>query len=299
MAALGTTVGVATLVVVGGAEPAAAKGANMFTVADRHEPGDTATLIGYTTGGRIGDPEDEGPFHAYLMVEAGSWPHYEEVMGGEETTLYDADDIPLGPVEMTETEAWGQPAVRASVTFQLPADLAPGEYNVLVCGGPCTSTGPGDLGSGYIAVGVDPFYRLERMWPPEEPAVSQLADDDLLLDAQGYLTEVADLRAEAAADRDAADHDGAADTATARRTATGDETAGASSPRHDRDDETDVAGIVPWLLGAVLLGAVGVTTTVWRARRHGAVATATSSSTAVDGGGGGDDDEAVGRGPGA
>lgn len=303
MAALGTVVGVAALVVVGDAQPAAAKGANMYSAADRHEPGDTATLIGYTTGGHMGDPEDEGPFHAYLLMEAGSWPRWEEAESDPAVTLYDADDIPLGPIEVTETEAWGQPALRASLTFQVPADLAPGEYNVLVCGDPCTSTGPGDLLSGYIAVGVDPFYTIERVWPPDEPAVAQLPDDATLISSLGNAYTAGDVRA------GLVDETGESTTTTSvtARTNQDDETASQSrraarasaADGNPDENETDGAGIVPWLLGAGLLGAVGASTTVWRARRHGAVAAATSSSTAVDGGGGGGDDDAVGRRPGA
>jgi hypothetical protein len=91
----------------------------------------------------------------------------------------------------------------------LPADLAAGPYYVEICRDPCTSRltteAPAHVSSmGWpswpIYVGVDrpANRRIVRMWPADDPAIADLADDALLMDDVGHETTAAAIRAERA-----------------------------------------------------------------------------------------------------
>src|SRR5207302_7957593 len=125
----------------------------LYPVADRYEPGDMATLVGYAGRGGQGWLED-GPFYAYLAPSVGglgpTGPKYSG-LGGPNAV----DGLALGPlsVDLTGHEGWR--ALRVSISFPVPDDLEPGVYDVGYCNDPC-STGLGDLPGGVVGVGVDP-----------------------------------------------------------------------------------------------------------------------------------------------
>jgi hypothetical protein len=159
--------------------PAAAGGSHMSPVRDRYEPGDVATLVGYTSGGQLGWIQD-GPFYAYLVA-------------GDVTLWSDRrlplDHVGLGPLTV---QARGR-ALRVSITFPVPDHFAPGLYTVTYCNDPCTS-GLGDLIGGSVAVSVDPPRTIQREWPVDEPEIANLAADAILT-GPGDRVTAADVRA--------------------------------------------------------------------------------------------------------
>ena len=126
--------------------PAMAGGSWLEPDQERYEPGDTVTMEGQFSRGQLGWIED-GPFYAYLRWND---PDYQQVEG---TPFGPIDtSIPLGELEI---EAHPDDLNgTASITFELPMDLKPGEYWVDYCNDPCTN-GIGDLIGGVIYVGID------------------------------------------------------------------------------------------------------------------------------------------------
>lgn len=154
------------------AASAPAPGSQLYPVADRYEPGDRATLVGYTSRGRL----EDGPFYAFLATGTG-----------EDGTLG------LGPLRVTETGREGWRALRASVSFTVPGNLDPGRYTVSYCNDPCTA-GLGDLSDGVLAIGVDPDVPVARLWPLDEPEIANVADDALIA-GPGYQASASVIRA--------------------------------------------------------------------------------------------------------
>jgi hypothetical protein len=157
--ALGAVLGAAA----GPASPAAAGGVDfMHSVQERYEPGETATMIGDTSAGAsTGMPSGDigdGPYFGRLVADPESGRH-----------------IDLGPTTVTETGRRDRFAVRLSITFTVPAGLAPSAYEVLVCDASC-SRSLGELYGGTIHVGVDPPPGLDRGWLIDDPAVAELPD---------------------------------------------------------------------------------------------------------------------------
>ena len=161
------------------AVPAGAGGTHMSPVKDRYEPGEVATLVGYTSGGQLGWVQD-GPFYAYLVAgEAYLWSDHRLPAGS----------VPLGPLSL---EKKGR-TLRVSLSFPVPHDLAPGLYTVTYCNDPCT-TGLGDLLGGSLAVSVDPPWTVQREWPLDDPEIANLADDAVLT-GPGDAVTAGDVRA--------------------------------------------------------------------------------------------------------
>ena len=111
----------------------------------------------------------------------------------------------LGQFGLAETGRPRRSGRRLSLTFTLPADLAAGAYYVEICRDPCTrrltDEAPVHVSSwGWpswpIYVGVDPpeNRRIVRMWPLDDPAIGDLADDARLVDTEGNETTVAAIR---------------------------------------------------------------------------------------------------------
>ena len=128
-AALALVVGL----LLGAGRPADAGGGRMAPVQDRYEPGEVATLVGYT-----GDPVltalPEEPFYAYLRPsDSGS------------TARLLRTDLYVGELAVEETAHRGYLRFRVSITFPLPAGLEPGHYDLVYCTDPCTSAFLGDL----------------------------------------------------------------------------------------------------------------------------------------------------------
>jgi len=160
---------------------AEAGGGRLSPVRDRYEPGEVATLVGYTGGPAAAAVAGEF-FYAYLR------PVDEDPGAGlDETDLY------VGELFIQETAHAGYLAFRVSVTFDVPGDLDPGEYELTYCDDPCTATPVGDLGPSPLSIGVDPGRRIVREWAPDEPEIANLGPDALLV-GPGFQTTAAELR---------------------------------------------------------------------------------------------------------
>ena len=152
------------------AQPASAGGSPLYPVRDRYEPGDLVTFVGYTGGGQLGWLED-GPFYGYLLRPAGNTGSHEP---GDSA-------LPLGEMSITETGHGGWLAVRASISFTLPVDMAPGTYYFDYCSAGCVER-LGDLTTGSIRVGVGPPNSgpITRQSPLDEPEIANLAPDTVV-----------------------------------------------------------------------------------------------------------------------
>jgi hypothetical protein len=162
--------------------PAGAAGGRLAPVRDRYEPGDDAILVGYT-GGRV--PVDT--FSAYLRV-AGTVPR---------SRLVDSDRY-VGELHVDDTGRPGYQRLRVTLTFAVPVDVEPGQYEVVYCDDPCTGAPLGDLVTSPLSIGVDPVRPVVREWPLDEPEVANL-DGRTVLVAPGVHTTAAELRAPAPA----------------------------------------------------------------------------------------------------
>lgn len=171
---------------LGSVAPASAGGSYLAPVRDRYEPGDVATLIGYTAGGQLGWVQD-GPFYAYLV--AGDITLWAE-------RRLPTDHVALGPLSIAERGR----GLRVSISFPVPPHLAAGLYTVTYCNDPCT-TGLGDLIGGSVAVGVDPAREVQREWSLDDPEIANLADDAILTGPDLAVT-AADVRGHAERDEE-------------------------------------------------------------------------------------------------
>jgi hypothetical protein len=167
-----------------GPAPARAGGTWLSPVQDRYEPGELATIVGYTQFGAEG-----GPYFGYLRVDPTAafrnaptdmWP------------FVDPTDKKLGTVQVQETERKGWDASRVVLQILLPHDLQAGTYEVVICNEGCTQ-GLGDIIGATVYVGIDPPQPLAREWRLDEPMI-QVLDDDALLTGPGYLVTAAQVR---------------------------------------------------------------------------------------------------------
>ncbi|MGH9211010.1 MAG: hypothetical protein ACRD2C_10050 [Acidimicrobiales bacterium] len=290
---------VAAVVGLPGPEAAAGGMDQMYPVQDRYEPGETATMVGYTV--RSTDPQvwehadpdvldwsDTGPFHGYLRVDS-RWPE-----GGpmdRQPGLLPTDvDLGEPAVNATDPGADGYAPVRVSLTFRLPADLQAGAYLVGITD-QWGSRYLGHLDASWIYVGIDPIQPVIRAWPHAEPAIVDLDPGALLWDGDlsGTVT-AAELRsggvpslptgpttaagpghddAPAGTDR-TTPRDGAADDADGRESPDRGEDDGgdliAAAAPAGEPGGTEIGGFVPWLLG--LVGLVGLWCAARRRSRH-------------------------------
>ncbi|MDQ6726696.1 MAG: hypothetical protein M3066_11115, partial [Actinomycetota bacterium] len=165
-----------------GAAPAPAAGGTLAPVNESYRPGDVATLVGYT-GGATATAVPARRFDAYLRRADG---------GTDPGVL--PTDVPLGPLVVRATGHRGFLALRAAVTFAVPADLDPGDYVVRYCDDPCTGATIGDLGPSTLAIGVAPARPVAREWAFDEPEIANLAPGALIAGADFEAT-AADVRA--------------------------------------------------------------------------------------------------------
>ena len=157
---------------------ASAGGGWLAPVQDRYEAGEEATLVGYTQG-----PVPDKPFYAYLRpVGDGSLPALDD------TGRY------VGELDVRETTHRDYLRFRVSVTFDMPANLPAGQYEVTYCDDPCTGRFLGDLVPSPVSIGVSPARPVVRMWAPEEPEIANLAPGAVLV-GPGYQTTAGALRA--------------------------------------------------------------------------------------------------------
>jgi hypothetical protein len=157
---------------------AGAGGASLAPVQDRYEPGQEATLVGYTQG-----PVPDEPFYAYLRA-------------GDDGSLPALDDSGryIGELAVRETTHRDYRRFRVSITFAVPATLPAGQYEVTYCDDPCTGQFLGDLVPSPVSVGVSPVRPVVRMWAPEDPEIANLAPNAVLV-GPGYQTTAGALRA--------------------------------------------------------------------------------------------------------
>ena len=147
-------------------------------VADRYEPGDEATLVGYVTPPPPGW-EAEGPYMAFFK-EVGPL----------------SSQVRIGPLNVAEVDTPAGPSLRVSLVFRIPPDAAPGQYEVTYCDRACTG-GLGDLaGSHPLNVGVAPAGPIVREWARNEPQIANLAPEAVVA-GPNFRAPAADLRAQA------------------------------------------------------------------------------------------------------
>ena len=167
----------ALLAVAGWAAPAGA--ASLSPVADRYEPGDEATLVGYVAP-RPDGWEADGPYMAFFK-EVGPL----------------SSSVRIGPVDVAEVDTPAGRALRVSLAFRVPPDAVPGYYEVTYCDRLCTG-GLGDLaGSHPLNVGVDPAGPIVREWARNEPEIARLPAEAVVAGV-GFRATAAELRAAAA-----------------------------------------------------------------------------------------------------
>ena len=155
-----------------------AGGGWLAPVQERYEPGQAATLVGYTQG-----PVPDEPFYAYLRpADDGTRPVLDD------TGRY------VGELVVRETTHGGYLRYRVSVTFAVPAGLPAGRYEVTYCDDPCTGRFLGDLVPSPVDIGVDPARPIVRMWASDEPEIDNLAAGATLA-GPGYQTTAGALRA--------------------------------------------------------------------------------------------------------
>ena len=160
------------------AGPATAGGGWLAPVQDRYEPGEQATLVGYTQG-----PVPDEPFYAYLRPAGdGSVPALDD------TGRY------VGELDVRETIHRGYLRFRVSVTFAVPANLPAGEYEITYCDDPCTGQFLGDLVPSPVSIGMSPARPVVRMWAQDEPELANLAPGAVLV-GPGYQTTAGAVRA--------------------------------------------------------------------------------------------------------
>jgi hypothetical protein len=158
--------------------PAGAGGGHLAPVQERYEPGQEATLVGYTGG-----PVPDEPFYAYLRAaDDGTVP-----------ALDDAGRY-VGELVVRETAHRGYLRYRVSVTFTVPAALAAGDYEITYCDDPCTGLFLGDLVPSPVSIGVAPARPVVRMWAPDDPEIANVAPDAVLV-GPGFQTTAGALRA--------------------------------------------------------------------------------------------------------
>lgn len=174
------------------AAPAQAGGTWLSPVHDRYEAGEAVTLVGYSGGSGMGGTSTDGPYFGYLRVDPTEayrdppddvWPfvHPSDLRSGEVA------------IEWTDRLDWAM--YRLELSFTLPASLADGSYEVVLCNDPCDH-GFGDVIGATVYVGIDPPSPVAREWPFDEPAIAQLADDALVYAPgwPGYTLTAAQIR---------------------------------------------------------------------------------------------------------
>ena len=249
-------VGMVVAAVISVAQSAAAAPSCLEPLRDRYEPGDEVMVVGY---GCVREPSGSGPsenlvvfgyLHARPDPCAGVDPTKSCNPAGllsEGRPVDPASGIPLGEVSLEESPHLLR-GLRASLTFRIPSDLAPGTYYILTCVEPCAvDTWAGPTWPWPLYVGVDPptGEPIVHHWPLDDPAIALLPGDALLLGPDGDEVTAAKLRAWAAHDGDRSERV---------------EIAGVPADE-PRDDQTR---LTPWIVAAALVLAAG-----WAVFRRG------------------------------
>lgn len=93
---------------------------------DRYEPGQIATRVGYTGSPTPAALVDE-PFYAYLRPP-----------GHPPGVRLLSSDVYVGELAVERTVHHGYLQLRVSLTFDVPEELVPGDYEVVYCDDPCS-----------------------------------------------------------------------------------------------------------------------------------------------------------------
>jgi hypothetical protein len=171
--------------------PAGAGGGDWIEPArDRYEAGQTVTMIGY--GMAVPGLRDRDPFYAWLRVDPAA---VEAAIALDPDLTIHPSDVRVARLLIEDVPGAVDPyrAQRASITFDLPDDLAAGAYPIVLCNDPCTEA-PGYFMADTLHVGIDPPYPIVRSWPLDEPAIRWL-EDDALLSLDGRQVTAAEVRA--------------------------------------------------------------------------------------------------------
>jgi hypothetical protein len=130
---------------------------------DRYEPGAEVTVVGY---GCVRERSRSGP--GENLVVSGYLHVMPDPCAGVDSTMYcnragllsegppvdPASGIPLGRLSLEESPH-PRRGLRASLTFRIPTDLAPGTYYILTCDQPCA---------------VDEWAHPTWPWPRADPS---------------------------------------------------------------------------------------------------------------------------------
>jgi hypothetical protein len=143
-------------------------------VRDRYEPGDLATLAGYTGGPQLLANRPPGPYRAFLEDGEGRLR------------------IPVGELALTDTGRKGFEALRVVARFVVPTDLPPGGYRLSYCTDTCQLPLLGDVTGGSLSVGVDPPVPWSHLWPLDEPEIANLSNHAILT-GPGYQTTAGEV----------------------------------------------------------------------------------------------------------
>ena len=252
----------ALVVVVACSSPARAKGSELTPVRDRYEPGDVATLVGYTGGPQLRAHRPPGPYRAFLEDEDGR------------------SKVEVGQLELTDTGGRGWEALRVVARFPISADLPPGHYRLTYCTDTCQLPLLGDITGGLLSVGVDPPYPWSHAWPLTEPEIGNLPGHAILT-GPGYQTTAGDVRAgripvmpggpPGAAVPVAPDEPPSPAVTAAASTHPAETLRPAAAPPPPHSPEVAPSDDAPWSLWAGLAGvalAAVISQPVVRARRH-------------------------------
>ena len=121
-----------------------------------------------------------GDYDLVIMVRVR---HHEDLAKGvtEGILRVPGGEVPVGRLVLEATGHTGFLALRVSVTFDVPPDLEPGEYEVWYCDDPCTGAPIGDLGPSPLAIATEPSRPVARQWAFDEPEIANLASDALIV----------------------------------------------------------------------------------------------------------------------
>ena len=207
----GVCIGVAAAAVFSVAQSAGATPSCLEPLRDRYEPGDVVSVVGYGCVRELSgsDAAENLVVLGYLHVMPDPCAGVDPTtpcrgLFSEGPPVDPRSGIPLGRVSLDESPHPLR-GLRASLTFRIPIDLAPGAYYIQTCGEPCVvdertyPTWPWP-----IYIGVDPPTGDPGVhhWPLDDPAIELLPGDALLLGPDGEEVTAAELRGEAANDLD-------------------------------------------------------------------------------------------------
>jgi len=224
---LSVCIGVAVAAVFSVAQSAAAAPGCPQSLRDRYEPGEEVTVVGY---GCVREPSVSGAAEnlvafGYLHVMPDPCADVDPTstcnrwgLISEAPPVDPAAGIPLGRITLEESPH-ALRGLRASLTFRIPVDLAPGTYYILACGEPCVAGDRTYQTWPPLYIGVDPPPGEQRVhhWPLDDPAIDLLPGDALLLGPDGNEVTAAEVRAEATNDVDRSERvETAASTVEAR-----------------------------------------------------------------------------------